>query len=64
MTTLAANKPRAYELGDQNDLPVIASDIIYEGAAVGIVKATGHARPLTSTDQFGGFALRQDFFFS
>jgi len=59
MTTLAVNKPRAYELGDQNDLPVIASDIIYEGAAVGIVKATGHARPLTSTDQFGGFALRQ-----
>ncbi len=59
MTTLAANKPRAYELGDQNDLPVIASDIIYEGAAVGIVKATGHARPLTSTDSFGGFALRQ-----
>lgn len=59
MTTLAANTQRPYELGEQNDIPVIASDIIYEGAAVGIVKATGHARPLTSADTFGGFALRQ-----
>lgn len=59
MTTLAANSQRAYELGEQNDIPVIASDIIYEGAAVGIVAATGHARPLTSADIFGGFALRK-----
>ena len=57
MTTLAANKTRAYELGQRNHLPVIASDIIYEGAAVGIVDATGHARPLTSADRFGGFAV-------
>jgi hypothetical protein len=56
MTTLAANKPRAYELGDRNELPVIASDIIYEGAAVGIVAGTGHARPLAAGDKFGGFA--------
>jgi hypothetical protein len=57
MTTLAANKPRAYELGERNHFPVIASDIIYEGAAVGIVAATGHAQPLTSADKFGGFAV-------
>lgn len=57
MTTLAANTQRSFELGDLNDLPVIASDIIYEGAAVGIVKSTGHARPLTSTDNFAGFAV-------
>jgi hypothetical protein len=56
MTTLAANKPRAYEQGDRNELPVIASDIIYEGAAVGIVAGTGHARPLVAGDRFGGFA--------
>lgn len=56
MTTLAANKPRAYELGNRNTLPVIASDIIYEGAAVGIVAGTGHARPLNAADKFGGFA--------
>jgi hypothetical protein len=59
MTTLAANKPRAYELGRGNTLPVIASDIIYEGAAVGVVDATGHARPLTSADRFAGFAERK-----
>lgn len=56
MTTLAANTPRAYELGDENDLPVIASDIIYEGAAVGD-NASGYARPLVAGDPFRGFAL-------
>jgi len=57
MTTLAANKPRAYELGERNHLAVIASDIIYEGAAVGVVAASGHARPLNAADKFGGFAV-------
>lgn len=57
MTTLAANKPRAYELGQRNHLPVIASDIIYEGAAVGLVDASGHARPLNAADRFVGFAV-------
>lgn len=57
MTTLAANKPRAFELGERNHLPVIAADIIYEGAAVGVVDASGHARPLNAADRFGGFAV-------
>lgn len=57
MTTLAANKPRDYELGERNHFPVIASDIIYEGAAVGIVAGTGHARPLAAGDRFAGFAV-------
>lgn len=56
MTTLAANKPRAFELGTLNSLPVIASDIIYEGAAVGLVTASGHTRPLVGGDRFVGFA--------
>jgi hypothetical protein len=56
MTTLAANKSRVFELGDRNDFPVIASDIIYEGAAIGIVAGTGHARPLAAGDRFGGCA--------
>ena len=56
MTTLAANKPRAYEGGDRNSVLMIASDIIYEGAAVGVVDATGHARPLNAADRFAGFA--------
>lgn len=56
MTTLAANKPRAYEMGDRNEFPVIAADSIYEGAAVGLVAGTGHARPLVAGDKFAGFA--------
>ena len=56
MTTLAADTPRDYEIGDRNEFPVIAADIIYEGAAVGLVLASGHARPLTSADKFVGFA--------
>jgi len=56
MTTLAVNTPREYELGTRNEIPVIASDIIYEGAAVGVVDATGHARPLNAADRFAGFA--------
>ena len=56
MTTLAADKVRTYELGTLNDLPMVATDIIYEGAAVGIVAASGLARPLVAGDAFAGFA--------
>lgn len=59
MTTLAKDTPRTMEIGDRNEFPVIASDIIYEGAAVGLVAASGHARPLTSADRFVGFAEKQ-----
>jgi hypothetical protein len=59
MTTLSADKVRDLKLGDLNDIPMVAADIIYGGAAVGIVKASGHARPLTSADDFAGFAQRQ-----
>lgn len=55
MATLAVDKPRAEQLGMQSDIPVIASDIIFEGAAVGVVDATGHARPLNAADRFAGF---------
>jgi len=55
MTTLAANQPRNYLVGDLQDLPVIASDIIYQGAAVGD-NGSGYARPLQAGDPFRGFA--------
>lgn len=59
MTTLAANKLRAYE-GPQdhelNGVPVVATHILYEGAAIGIVAASGYARRLVAGDRFGGFA--------
>ena len=58
MTTLAANKPRAYELSDYNELPMVAADIIYEGAAVGD-NGSGIARPLVAADPFLGFAMRK-----
>jgi hypothetical protein len=61
MPTLAANKPRTYEgsIRRRNTLAVIASDILYEGAAIGQVAASGHVRPLTSADLFVGFAEQQ-----
>jgi hypothetical protein len=58
MATLAANKPRPYEIGDKQEYPVIAADIIYEGAAVG-EDGNGYARPLQAGDKFLGFADRQ-----
>jgi len=53
--TLAADTPRAYELGIIEEYPVVATDIIYEGAAVG-ENASGYARPLVALDPFLGFA--------
>lgn len=58
MTTLAANTPRDFELGDINEFPVIAADIIYEGAAVGD-NGSGYARPLVAGDPFRGFAEKK-----
>jgi hypothetical protein len=55
MTTLAVDKARTFELGSINELPVIATDIIYEGAAVGD-NGSGYARPLVAGDPFRGFA--------
>lgn len=59
MTTLAADKIRDFQIGEMGSFPMIASDIIYEGAAVGLVAASGHARPLTSVDRFVGFCAEQ-----
>ncbi len=61
MTTLAQDKPRAYGVSEPqapNELPVIASDIIFEGAAVGD-NGSGLARPLVAADPFLGFAREQ-----
>ena len=61
MTTLAKDQPRSYGIsgsGDTNDIPMIADDIIYEGAAVGD-NASGIARPLVAADPFLGFAVER-----
>jgi predicted RecA/RadA family phage recombinase len=58
MATLATDKQRPYELGDLNSLPMVATDIIYEGAAVGIAATSGNARPLNAGDAFAGFCIQ------
>jgi len=58
MTTLAKDTPRNFGQGDMNDLPVIAADIIYEGAFVG-ENASGYSRPLQAGDPFQGVCVRQ-----
>lgn len=55
MATLAADAPRDYYQGDFHDFPVIAADIIYQGAAIGD-NGSGYARPLVAGDPFRGFA--------
>lgn len=55
MATMTVDTPRAYQLGDMEEYPVIAADIIYEGAAVG-EDASGYSRPLAAGDVFQGFA--------
>lgn len=57
MATLSANSPRKFLQGLENlEYPVIASDIIYEGAAVGL-NGSGYARPLVAGDTFIGIAI-------
>lgn len=61
MTTLAVDAVRPMEIGDIAEYSVIAADIIYQHAAVGLVDGSGHARPLVAGDRFVGFAeLRVD----
>jgi hypothetical protein len=63
MATLAADKPRTYVLTgahpDYNEVPSIASDITYLGAAVGESASLGHFRPLAAGDTFAGFCQEQ-----
>jgi len=58
MTTRASDLARPEELGNISEYPVVATDIIYEGSAVG-ENASGYARPLVAGDVFLGFADRK-----
>lgn len=61
MTTLSADLQREYESNEDpllNDLPVEASEIIYEGAAVAD-NGSGYMQPaVTNVGAFRGFAYR------
>lgn len=58
MTTLSQDANRTFGLGDRGEFPVIAADIIYKHAAVGL-DGSGNARPLQAGDPFVGFAEKQ-----
>ena len=58
MATLTKDEVRTFELGEFNDLPVIADDTIYEGAAIGD-NGSGGMRPLVAEDPFIGFCARK-----
>ena len=58
MATLAANKMRTFELGELNEHPVVAADILYEGSAIGL-DSSGDARPLVAGDEFAGFNTKK-----
>lgn len=58
MATLAKNAPRKFgSLAMIGHILMIAAEIIFQGAAVGIVAATGYGRPLAGGDRFVGFAV-------
>lgn len=57
MATLAAGSPRVFTTGEYQDYPVVASDIIYEGAIVGLEAGTANARPLQAGDTYLGVAI-------
>lgn len=60
MTTLSTNLKRNFEFNEDplyNDIPIIATDIVFEGAAVGESSSNGTGRPLVAGDVFLGFAI-------
>ena len=61
MATLAVDKQRVFELDDisTSEIPAIATDIIYNGAAVGESSSTGTGRPLVAGDNFLGFCIER-----
>src|SRR4051812_34060819 len=63
MATLAVDKPRTVAMTgahpDYNEVPAIAADIIYAGAAVGESSTSGTGRPLAAGDNFMGFCTER-----
>lgn len=62
MATRSTNITRKFLASGQDvliDVPVVASDIVYEGSAVGESSTTGTGRPLVGADSFMGFCVRQ-----
>ena len=58
MATLAADSPMIMVGGERNHIPIIADDIVYEGALVGD-NASGYGQPLVAGDPFRGHAVKK-----
>lgn len=56
MTTLAKDSPQILVGGGMGSVPIIASDIVYEGALVGD-NGAGYGRPLVAGDKFLGHSI-------
>lgn len=57
MATLTKNQTRDFKLDEfVEDFPMIASDIVYAGAAV-TLDSSGNANPLQTDEEFAGFAM-------
>ncbi len=56
MTTLAVDSPQILVGGDMGSVPIIASDIVFEGAMVGD-NGAGYGRPLVAGDKFLGHSI-------
>ena len=56
MTTLAVDSPQILVGGDMGSVPIIDSDIVYEGALVGD-NGSGYGRPLVAGDKFLGHSI-------
>lgn len=56
MATKTVAEVLEFMVGDVRQLPVIASDVIYQGSAVG-ENASGYSRPLAAGDPFQGFCM-------
>lgn len=54
---LTADTPRTWALGDIEEYPLAASEVAFEGAAIG-ENGSGYARALQAGDVFLGFADR------
>lgn len=58
MATLSSNQPREFSTSEFIDYPMIASDIVYAGAAV-TLDTSGYANPLQTDEEFAGFAMEK-----
>ena len=56
MTTLALDSPLVQKVGNRDHVPVIADDIVFEGAMLGD-NASGYGQPLVAGNLFRGHAI-------